>query len=183
MAKLIIGLVGPIASGKDVTKKYLEQKYNAKNCKFSTPLRDILNRLFVETSRNNLIDLSTMLRQRYGEDLLAKVIANDASLLDSDIVVIDGVRRPADIEHLSKLPHFKLVKIDADPKIRYERMKLRNENIGDSEKTYDEFMEDHNRETEATIPEVMSKADFSIDNNGTLEDLYRKIDEIAKNFI
>ncbi len=178
MAKIIIGLVGHIASGKGVTKKYLETKYGAKHCKFSTPLRDVLIRLRIDISRDNIIDLSTILRERYGQDLLAKVIASDASRLDADIVVVDGVRRLDDIEHLLALPHFSLVKIDADPKIRYERMKLRNENIGDSEKSFAEFMEDHERETEATIPEVMERAEYSLINDGDLEDLYRQIDSL-----
>lgn len=183
MAKIIIGLVGPIASGKGVTKKYLESKYGAKHCKFSTPLRDVLIRLRIDISRDNMIDLSTILRERYGQDLLAKVIASDASRLDSDIVVVDGVRRLDDIEHLSTLPHFCLVKIDTDPKIRYERMKVRNENMGDSEKSFAEFMEDHERETEATIPEVMDNAKYSLVNDGSFEDLNKQIDELVKKIL
>ncbi len=183
MAKMIIGLVGEMASGKDVTKKYLETKYAAKHCKFSTPLRDILIRLRLDISRDNMIDLSTILRERYGQDLLAKVIASDASRLDSDIVVVDGVRRLEDIEHLSTLPHFKLVKVEADSKIRYERMKIRNENVGDAEKTFGEFMEDHERETESTIPEVMEKAEYSLNNDGDLEELYKQIDELVEKIL
>ena len=183
MAKIIIGLVGPIASGKGVTKKYLETKYGAKHCKFSTPLRDVLIRLRIDISRDNMIDLSTILRERYGQDLLAKVIASDASRLDSDIVVVDGVRRIDDIEHLSTLPHFKLVKVDADPKIRDERMKLRNENVGDAEKTFGEFMEDHERETETTIPGVMEKAQYSLENDGSLEELYSQIDSLVEKLL
>jgi dephospho-CoA kinase len=183
MKKIIIGLVGPISSGKGVTKKYLETKYKAKHCKFSTPLRDILIRLRLDISRDNMIDLSTMLRERYGQDLFAKVIASDASKLDADIVVVDGVRRLEDVEHLSALPYFSLVKVDADPKIRYERMKLRNENLGDAEKTFGEFMEDHERETEATIPEVMEKAEYSLNNDGGLEELHKQIDDLILKII
>jgi dephospho-CoA kinase len=183
MAKIVIGLVGEMASGKDVVKRYLGEKYDAKHCKFSTPLRDVLSRLCIEISRDNIIDLSTILRERYGQDLLAKVIAHDASALDSDIVVVDGVRRLDDIQHLSVLPHFKLVRVDADSKIRYERMKLRNENVGDAEKTYSEFMEDHERETEATIPGVMEKAQYSVNNDGSLEDLYKQIDSVVEKFL
>lgn len=183
MAKIIIGLVGEMASGKEVCKKYLNEKYNAKHCKFSTPLRDVLDRLCIEKSRDNLIDVSTILRERFGQDLLAKVIASDANTLDSDIVVVDGVRRMDDIEHLSKLPHFKLVRVDADSKLRYERMKLRNENTGDAEKTYGEFMEDHERETEITIPAVMETATYSLDNNGSLEELYKQIDLLVEKLL
>ena len=142
----------------------------------------MLNRLCIDTSRDNLIDVSTLLRGRFGQDLLAKVIASDAQKLQSDVVVIDGVRRLADIEHLSKLDNFKLIRIDADPNLRYERMKIRNENAGDAEKTYEEFMQDHERETEITIPEVMTTAKFSLDNNGTFEDLYGQIDSLVETF-
>ncbi|MEI6580923.1 MAG: AAA family ATPase [bacterium] len=176
--KIILGLVGSLASGKETTKKYLVEKYNAKDCRFSTILRDVLERVTVPNSRENLQKISTVLRANFGENLLAKAIAMDASKLNADIVVIDGVRRFTDIEHLNELPNFVLVKIDADPKIRYERMKLRNENAGDDKKTYEQFLEDHNAEADKQIPEVMKTAKYSIDNSGSLEDLYKKTDEI-----
>ncbi len=176
--KIIIGLIGSLASGKETIKKYLTQKHNAQDCRFSSILRDVLARLTISNSRENLQKLSTVLRANFGEDLLAKAIASDASKLDADVVVIDGVRRFTDIEHLTKLPNFFLIKIDADPKIRYERMKLRNENEGDNLKTFEQFLADHEAEADREIPEVMKSAKYSIDNNSTFEDLYRQVDEI-----
>jgi dephospho-CoA kinase len=178
MSKSIIGLVGSLASGKETTKKYLAEKYGAKDCRFSSVLRDVLERITVPNSRDNLQKLSTVLRANFGENLLAKAIAMDASKLDANIVVIDGVRRFTDIEHLNELPNFILVKIDADPKIRYERMKLRNENNGDSDKTFEDFLADHEKEADKQIPEVMKTAKYSIDNSGSMEELYIQIDKI-----
>ena len=57
-------------------------------------------------------------------------------------------------------------------------MKARNENVGDSEKTFEQFMIDQNNEAEKGIPEVMDFAKLSIVNNGTLEELYAKTDKI-----
>lgn len=179
MSKIILGLVGSLASGKETTKKYLIEKYNAKDCKFSTILRDVLERVAVPNSRENLQKISTVLRANFGENLLAKAIAMDASKLDADIVVIDGVRRFTDIEHLKDLPNFILVKIDADPKIRYERMKLRNENAGDNKKTFEQFLEDHNAEADKQIGDVMKTAKYSIDNSGSLEELYSQLEKIV----
>ena len=178
MSKIIIGLVGPIACGKEAAKKYIAQKYNSKDCKFSTSLRDVLNRLAIEVSRENLQKLSSALRPVFGEDLLAKVIASDASKLDSDIIIVDGVRRMSDIKYLKELPNFYLIAVDADPKLRYERMKARNENVGDSEKTFEQFLADQNNEADKEIPIVISNAKFAIDNGGTLEELYSKVDKI-----
>jgi len=183
MSKIIIGLIGQIACGKGSVKEYISKKYNAQDCRFSTPLRDVLKRLDIDESRENLQKLSTIFRGGFGEDLLAKVIAFDASKLDADIVTIDGVRRMADIKYLKDLSNFYLVKIEVNPKIRYERLKARNENKGDSEKTFEQFLADQNNEADREIPSVMESTKWSINNNGTLEELYPQIDTLITKLI
>ncbi len=178
MSKIIIGLVGPLASGKGTVKKYLVEKYKAEDCRFSTILRDILNRANIEISRTNLQRVSTILRQNFGEDTLAKAIANDAKNFTADVIVVDGVRREADIKFLRELPNFILVSVEADSKIRYERMLRRNENKGDDLKTYEDFMKDHLAETEMEIPDVMNSANFKLDNNGSPENLCKQVDQL-----
>ncbi len=180
MSKIILGLVGPMASGKGTVKEYIVKKYKAEDCRFSTILRDLLKRLSLEINRKNMQDISTVLRGHFGEDLLAKVIANDVKAMKSDVVIVDGVRRMADIAYLKELPGFKLVAIDADPKIRYERMKSRNENPGDDQKTLEQFLADHKREADEEIPAVMKRADLTIDNSGSVEELKKQIDNILK---
>lgn len=183
MAKIIIGLVGMLACGKGAVKQRLVEKYKAQDCRFSTILRDVLNRVDLPVSRDNLIKISTVLRQNFGEDLLAKAIAKDASSLNSDIVVIDGMRRMSDIGHLINLPNFILVSVEAKPEIRYARLVKRNENIGDAEKTFEEFLADHKRETEITIPEVMGHAKEIINNDGSVEDLMKQTDLLIKKYL
>jgi dephospho-CoA kinase len=178
MSKIIIGLVGPIASGKDVSKKYIEEHYGASSYKFSTVLRDILNRLYLPINREHMQNLSLDLRNRFGSDILAKVITADAKNDKGEVVIIDGVRRMDDIVHLSNLPEFKLISIEADINIRYERMKLRNENEGDAAKTFAEFENDCQKEAEQEIPVVVSHAAYRLDNNGSLEELHAQIDKI-----
>lgn len=176
MAKIILGLVGPIASGKDTVKKYLEKKHGATGCRFSSILRDILECIDLPNSRENMQGLSTILRQKFGEDILARAIAADAIKLRSNIVVVDGVRRLADIKFLKKAPGFALVAVDADSKIRYERLVKRGENAGDAKKTYAQFIKDHQYETELDVPMLMRKTKYKLDNNGPLTDLHKKID-------
>lgn len=178
MPKLIFGLVGQIACGKDISKKYLEEKYGTSSHRFSTMLRDILNRLYLPVSRSNLQDLSFNIRNLFGEDTLARVIAEDVKNDRQEIVVVEGIRRMADIVTLKNFPNFHLIRIVADPKIRYERTVKRNENIGDAEKTLEQFLSDEQRETEREIPIVMAKAKYQIDNNGSLTELYQQIDLI-----
>ena len=178
MSKIIIGLVGKMASGKDVCKKYLEEKHGASSHRFSSMLRDILERLYLPTTRENLQDLSLILRQRFGDDTLARVIAQDVSRDPSELVIVEGIRRLADMAELQKFPNFRLISIDADQQTRYRRIVKRNENVGDADKTFEEFAAEEQREAEKEIPLVMSRAHFTIDNNGTLADLYEQLKKI-----
>lgn len=178
MAKIIIGLVGEIASGKDVTKKYLEIHYGANCHRFSTILRDLLGRLYMPITRENMQNISTILRQQFGSDLLAKILTEDVKNDPCEIIIVDGIRRFADITYLKTLPGFVLVSIEVDAKIRYERLVQRNENADDSTKTYEQFLADGQKETELEIPAVMATANYKLDNNGTLKNLYNQIEKI-----
>lgn len=180
MAKIIIGLVGPLASGKGEVKKYLENKFGAISYKFSDILRDVLKRLYLPTSRENLQTLSTDLRTKYGNDILAKVIAADAKNDNRDLIIIDGVRRLDDILYLKDDPNFKLIAIDAKPEIRFKRMCLRNENPGDAHKTFAEFLVDSEREAEKEIPKTMATANYHLENNDDLSNLFEQIDILLK---
>lgn len=180
MAKIILGFTGLIACGKDVSKTYVEKKYGASSYRYSTMLRDILTRLYLPMTRENLQNLSTDLRARFGEDTMAKVIAEDAKNDEHEIVIIEGIRRMADIANLQQTPNFYLISVETTPENRYQRMVKRNENVGDENKTYDDFLKSDQMETEVQIPDVMNHAKFHVDNNGSVEDLYRQIDEIIE---
>lgn len=178
--KIIIGLTGQIACGKGVVKKFLIEKYNASDYRFSTILRDVLIRLNVEQSRKNIQKMSTLLRETFGEDLLAKVMASDVKSDDHNFIVIDGIRRMADIKFLREIPGFFLVSIEAKKELRHQRVIERNENPGDDKKTFAGFLEDEDNETERQIPETMSKADFIIENNDTWDNLWKQIHQLVK---
>jgi dephospho-CoA kinase len=180
MSKIILGFVGPLASGKEEAKKYLEKNYQAGTHRFSLLLRDILNRLYLPITRENMQNLSLDLRNRFGGDILARVIAMDVKNDDHEIIVVDGVRRMDDIVKLKDVPGFYLVAIDAEAKIRYDRLIKRGENADDNQKTFTEFLIDNQKEAEKEIPLVMAQAKYQIDNNGDFANLYRQIDKIIK---
>ncbi len=178
MVKIIIGLSGEMASGKGTVAKYISEKYGASSYRFSTILRDVLDRLCIKQSRENVSKMSTILRQNFGEDLFAKVMAENVKKDNNDVIVIDGIRRLEDITYLKEIPEFKFVFIDADIKKRYERIIKRDENVDDIGKTFDEFEKEHELETEVQIKNLKEKADVIINNDGNMEDLYQKVDEI-----
>jgi len=182
MSKTIFAFSGSMASGKDTAAEYLKQKYQASTYSFSTNLGRALKIFYLDYNRDNLIKISECLRTTFGEDLFAKAMAKDAENDESDLVVVSNVRRAADIAYLKLLPNFVFIKITADPKIRYERLIKRTDKTDDYNKTYEQFLQDHERSTELSILEVCKLATESIDNNGTLEDLYTQLDNLVKKY-
>lgn len=178
--KIIIGIVGEIASGKGTAAEYLKKKYNGEIYKFSTAMRDVLNRLYIEQTRENLQALSLSLRQTFGQDLFAKTMARDAASSTAVVTIIDGIRRPSDIIELAKLDNFHLINIVADEKTRYERVKQRKENANDENKTWEQFQKEAAADTEVTIRTIAPMAEFTVDNNGAIENLNRSLDEIVE---
>ncbi len=180
MRRIVLGLAGEMASGKGTVSEHLAKTCNTSQHRFSTMLRDVLDRLHLEQSRDNLQHLSTMIRKTYGEDTLARVMAEDVKNDDSEVVVVDGVRRLDDIKYLKELPEFKLVYIDVDLATRYERIIQRDENIDDQGKTFEQFVEESKSEAELQIAGLKEFADIVIDNNGTVDELHAQVDKMIE---
>lgn len=176
--KIVIGFTGLIACGKGTAAKYLKEKYGATTYRFSTMLRDALDRFYLPQTRENMVAISECLRQTFGQDLLAKVIAEDVKQDQGKIIVVEGIRRLPDIKYLREVPGFKLIKIEVAAETRYDRLTKRDENPDDKSKTYAQFLADHQLPTELTIPEAMAQADATINNSGSLADLYLELDKL-----
>ena len=61
--------------------------------------------------------------------------------------------------------------------MRYERS-LKRKRDGEEKKTFEEFMREERASTEASISAIGSRADFTIENNGTPEKFKQKVEEL-----
>ncbi len=178
--KLILGLVGEIASGKDTVAAYLTKKYQAQTISFSQPIRDILDRAYLPQTRENMSKLGHGLRGEFGQDMLSKVIAEEAKCSKAKIVVLPNVRLESDIVHLSHEPGFRLVRIDCETKTRFARLTARRQNPDDKNKTWSQFLADAKLYTERHIRRLGKEAKYNLDNNNGKPQLYQQIDELIK---
>ena len=176
--KIILGFVGDLAAGKGTVAQYLSKKYNTNTYRFSTMLRDILNRIYVPETRENLQKISTLLRENFSQDVMSNVIAKDVENDPNDIVVVEGIRRPTDITYLQELNGFHLIYITAEAKTRWERLVLRKENPGDESKTFEEFLADEQAEADRLIKSLGQQAEITIDNNASIDELYKQVENI-----
>lgn len=177
MAKHIIGIAGPIASGKGTIAKYFEEK-GAKVVRFSEPLFGAIEALGLPLDREHLSRLSNIVRNEFGQDILAKALAARVAISDEEIIVVDGIRRPGDIDAFASMPGFVFIYVDAPMELRHARMQKRGEKADDATKTYEEFVRDHEYEAEKLVSSLAERASARIDNSGDLNALHAKLDTL-----
>jgi dephospho-CoA kinase len=176
---LVIGLVGRIGSGKTTVSKYLQDNHGAKEHRFSQILMDILDRLYLPHERAHLQNLGKSLRAELGEDVIVNAFKMDLEKDQSDILIVDGIRYENEVELLKGFKNSFLIFVAAQPEIRYQRAVARGEK-GEAEITYEQFLESEEAETEKHIEAIRGSADYIIDNSGTLDELYKKVEGIIE---
>ena len=105
MLDTIIGIIGPIGSGKDSAAEYIAVKLGSTVHQISQPLKAIAHERGIEPTRENLIALGKNLAKVKGEDYLAKYLVGHMS----GVGVISGMRQVAQIEYLRKHRKFILI--------------------------------------------------------------------------
>ena len=178
----IIGLTGRNASGKGTVASFL-MKSSFVYHSLSDTLRVELKNKDLEESRENLIKIGNNLREGGGPGILADLMIPNLNSLENHIV--DSIRNPIEVNSLRReYPNHKfiLIAVDATPETRYERLKQRNR-FGDSS-SWEQFLAQEKLEESSTDPNkqqllsTIKKADFYIDNSGTILELENSIAEI-----
>ncbi|MDD2785312.1 MAG: AAA family ATPase [Patescibacteria group bacterium] len=178
MSKLILGFVGQAGAGKNTAAKLIGEKHSIEIFVFSDILKDLLKRLYLPASRENLIAMSQATRQFFGQDVLSIAMDKQVSESPTDVVIVDGIRRVGDLAYLDQNPNFHLIEIWAPPEVRFQRLKNRNEKPGESDMTWEDFLEMSKKETEMTIAGVAEKAEAKIENDGDLATLSTRLEAL-----
>lgn len=176
--KIVIGLAGQIASGKDTIADYIAKKYGGVSVSFSQPLRDILNRACLPIDRVNMSWLAQTFIDRFGGGVISNIIGKEIEKSDKKIFILPNIRREDDASYFKDWPGYVLVGINTDTRICYDRLIKRSQNVDDQTKTWEQFQKDLQLSTELSIDGLIKKAPIKIDNNGSLEDLYKQVDKI-----
>ena len=147
------------------------------NYSLSDEVRAEATRRGLDHSRENLIAVGTSLREKFGAGVLAARIIPKLA----DRSVVDSIRNPAEIEALRTLPGFILLGIDAPVALRFERSSLRGR-PGDGG-TLAEFRRKEDLEKSSHGPGqqldvCFSMADLVVQNDGTLEELHRRVEAV-----
>ena len=105
---MIIGLTGPMASGKTTVVDALK-KQGFKHITLSSIVREECRNAGLEEVRDNLMATGQILREKHGAGVLGKMSLQKITEAGGDKWIVDGIRNPAEIEELRKYPSFTLV--------------------------------------------------------------------------
>lgn len=180
---LIIGLIGSKATGKETVAKYIHKKYGGAYYAHSEILDQILDILKLPKSRENEIKLVS-LRKMFGPQVLPNALNKKIRSDNADVVVVTGIRFQSEFENIRSYENNKILYIDAPLETRYKWQLSRKEKEDDADISFVQFVNlEKYSETEANIKELGQKADFYIENTGSLEELYEKVDNIIEQII
>ena len=174
----IIGVIGQNGTGKDEVLKYLRVKYSVPFLSTGDMVRDIAAKEGKEPTRENLQEISERFFREFGRGCFVKLAAEKIKQNGWAVGGISGIRSSDDVKVLrDKMgADFILVNVSmSNPELRYQRMLARHE--GRDPHSYDQFLRNDKAEEKIFHIQAAAKsADFSISNDGTLDDLHREID-------
>ena len=97
----------------------------------------------------------------------------------ADVIVVDGIRYPNELKMAQSFPENIMLFIEVPLELRYQRCCMRGTR-GEASLTFEEFRANEEKETERHLDEIIGKADYTIDNAGTIEELREKVKEIVE---
>lgn len=182
--KKIIGIIGPVAAGKDTAAEYLAGKWNIPIFEISAHLKELARSRGIEVNRKNLIELGRELDKGRGHAHLAEKIINKLSEVRINLAIITGMRQLAQIEYLREYSNLLLIAVDASHEVRFERATARGK-FGEGE-TLEQFIANEQEENSGPVQqlfECMKLADCHIVNSGNLQILERSLDVVTIPFL
>jgi len=170
----IYGLAGSNGAGKDSLAEMLVERHKFYFAIATDMLRDELENRGLPTDRVHKAQLSAEWRRKYGmAAIVDRALEEYEQVQDQyDGLIVGSLRHPGEVDRIHKLGG-QVIWVDADPKLRYDRLQNNDRGRIEDRKSFDEFMADEAREMhpegdEATlnVSAVKAKADIFIENNG-----------------
>lgn len=178
---MIIGITGTDGAGKGVVVEYLIEEKGFVHCSARAIWEEEFKKRGMESNRANMRLVANELRKNHGNDFLITHYLKKIEREGYEKVVIESLRAFAEVETLKKNGGV-LWAVDADQKLRYERIQARASSS--DAVTFEEFVEHEALEMNDPDPNGMQKArviaaaDHTILNNDTLKELYAQVDSI-----
>lgn len=149
-----------------------------------TIVREKAKKQLKDFNSHDLGEWATKQKQKHGNQIVAEWLTQEIQQMESNKVVIEGLRTPEELEVLrNNLGNVKVVYIHAPSKIRLQRLKERNRE-GENKFTEKDLRERDDREDEWGVGELLKKEKnrlIKINNTENIKKLEDKVESVLKN--
>jgi len=183
---IIIGITGTLGSGKGTVVEYLVSK-GFKHYSARAFIEEEVRRRGLPATRDSTASVGNDLRVSHGAQYIAVELYKRAREEGAN-AVIESLRAPAEVEYLRAEGQgdFLLWAADAPPEKRYQWIRGRGSHTDNV--TFEKFLADEAREmhsddpTKQNIAACIKMADTVFINDGSKEDLWRKVGAALEDF-
>lgn len=170
----VIIIVGLARAGKDTAADYIAKKYGYAKYTFSSVLREMIEKRGEKPTKQKMIKLGDMLREKMGMDAIAQSL--DKKIAETDNLLLVGPRSAEEIGYFrKKFPNLKVVKVSAAREQRFGRRSRLDAN------TKKDFFERDERDLETKgFGRALDATELELKNYSSKKKLHEQIDALMK---
>jgi len=175
---IIIGITGTLGAGKGTIVDYLVEKMGFQHFSVRGFISEEIVKRGLSVNRDSLTFVANDLRANHSPSYIVDQLFEKAKKSGKNCV-IESIRTPGEVLSLKQKGRFILFAVDADPKLRFERIKKRASETDSID--FETFLQNEKREMQSTDPnkqniaKVVEMADFVFDNNENINNLVKNV--------
>lgn len=179
---MIIGIAGTIGAGKGTVVEYLKSK-GFVSYSSSALLGELVEKEGNPKTRDFLSPMATRLQKEYPGGVVEKNYREKFLAEHPENAIFESIHRQSEADFVRSIGG-KIIGVDANLEARYARTSVRNEGEKDHT-TFGDFKKQSQIEDNGggdamrdnNIRAVIDSADFTVTNNGSIEELYAQMEE------
>lgn len=179
---IIIGITGTLGSGKGTIVEYLVNKKGFAHFSVRQYLLDEIQKRNLQKNRDSMVVVANELRKKNTPSFITDQLFKKAQIKAKN-AIIESIRTPGEVDSLRSQKNFFLIAVDADPKIRFERITSRASETDHVD--YETFIENETREMSSNDPnkqnlgKCIEMADVVIRNDDDVSHLYKQVENLV----